>query len=329
MKKISVLGAGSWGTTLALLLVRNGFTVTLWEFFEDYAQEMQKSGENTRFLPGALFPNNLNITADLKKALNNANILVLAVPSHVLRSLLGKIQPLLSGAPIFVSVIKGIEQNTLMCVNEVVEDTLGQQAFVALSGPTHAEEVAKHIPSAIVAASTDISLAKTIQEVFTNVTFKVYTNPDLIGVEVGGSLKNVIALAAGISDGMGFGDNSKSAVMTRGLSEITRLGVAMGAQAQTFSGLSGIGDLITTCISKHSRNRYVGERLGQGESLSEIIDSMQMVAEGVNTTYSTYALAHKLKIEMPIIEEMHKVLVDGKSPHKAVKDLLQRPLKTE
>lgn len=329
MKHISVIGAGSWGTTLALLLANKGFDVTMWEFNRDAAEEMQSQRENIKFVPGAIFPDTLNVTNDLNVAISDAELIVLAVPSHVLRSLLAQIKPLLTSHPIWVSVIKGIEQETLLRVDEVVCDVLGAQTVVALSGPTHAEEVSRQIPSTIVAAHPDLKIAQTVQDAFTTNTFKVYTNTDIIGVELGGSLKNVIALAAGISDGLGFGDNSKAAVMTRGLAEITKLGLAAGAQESTFSGLSGIGDLITTCISQHSRNRHVGEELAKGKTLQEIIDSMHMVAEGVNTTRSAYALAQKFQINAPIIEEMNNVLFHNKSPQQAVQDLLNRPHASE
>lgn len=323
---ITVFGAGSWGTTLALILHHNGHDVCLWDYSEEQAQRLQKERANTKFLPGISLPDNLNITANVEAALHHASTRVLAVPSHVLRSFLTAIAPSCQQPAHWISVIKGIEQKTLMRMSEVIRDVIGrEQQVTTLSGPTHAEEVAHRKPSAIVAANHTEALALQVQQLFNSETFRVYTSTDIVGVELGGSLKNVIALAAGISDGLGLGDNSKAAVMTRGLAEISKLGVALGAQEATFAGLSGMGDLITTCISQHSRNRHVGERLGQGELLQNIIDDMHMVAEGVKTTQSAYDLAKKMAITTPIINEMQAVLFNNKPAAQAVKDLLNRP----
>ena len=329
INKITILGAGSWGTTLAILLSDKGFDVVLWEKFQDNCQSLIKNRENTKFLPGVKIPANIKIENNLKNACKQSEIIILAVPSHVLRELLKELKSYYFNDKILVSVIKGIENETLFRVSEVVKDILGTAPFVALSGPTHAEEVAKKIPSTIVASSCNPELSKVIQNIFVTDYFRVYTNDDLIGVELSGSLKNIIAIAAGISDGLGFGDNSKAALLTRGLAEITRLGAAMGAKPATFAGLTGMGDLITTCISKYSRNRQVGLHLATGEKLEQILKNMVMVAEGVKTTKSAYKLAEKFNIDMPITCEMYNVLFNDKAPRLAVRDLMMREYKSE
>ncbi|MBL7108483.1 MAG: NAD(P)-dependent glycerol-3-phosphate dehydrogenase, partial [Candidatus Cloacimonetes bacterium] len=311
MKKIAVVGMGSWGTTLAILLAEKGFPVIGWEWVKEYADAMQKENENKLFLPNCPFPKNLNATNNLQKAISFGEIIVLALPSHAVRNIISKVKSKL-GVKKIISLTKGIEVETLMRISEILIDEVGisTKNFAALSGPTHAEEVSKKLPATIVAASTSEKFAVEVQNIFMTNYFRVYTSSDLIGVEMGAALKNVIAIGAGIADGMNLGDNSKAALITRGLREITRLGVKCGANPHTFSGVSGIGDLIVTCGSKHSRNRFVGEQLAKGKSLKEIIDNMKMVAEGVKTTKAAYHLAQKMNVEMPITNQIYKILFE-------------------
>ncbi|MEI7640390.1 MAG: NAD(P)H-dependent glycerol-3-phosphate dehydrogenase [bacterium] len=327
--KVSVIGAGGWGTTLAVLLNENGHEVTLWEFFKEYAEEMQKTRENTKFLKGIKIPETISITNDMKKAVETSQVLVMAVPSHVMRSALGSIKKFNYKNKIIVSVTKGIEQETLMRMSQVVQKVLGKVKFCALTGPSHAEEVSRKVPTVVVAASKDRKTAQIIQHLFTADYFRVYTHKDLLGAELGGSIKNVIAIAAGVIDGLGAGDNTKAALMTRGLAEMTRLGVRMGAKRETFAGLAGMGDLIVTCASQHSRNRAVGELLGKGKKIAEILNSMEMVAEGVKTTLSAYKLSKKYKVEMPITEEIYNILYNDKSAKDSIKSLMTRSPKSE
>ncbi len=329
IKTVSIIGAGSWGTTLALLLAEKGLPVCLWEKFPDYCRVLQDKRENITFLPGKHLPERIRITDDLNEALHYAYLVVMAVPSHVLRPLLADMKPFVHHTHSFVSVIKGIEQETLAYPSGIVHDMLGAVSFAALSGPTHAEEVAEHMPSAIVAASHDPELSGLVQSVFATPYFRVYTNTDIVGVQLAGALKNVIAIAAGISDGLGFGDNTKAALLTRGLTEMARLGEKMGAKKDTFYGLSGMGDLITTCASVHSRNRHVGVSLGKGETLDAIRQRMTMVAEGVRTAKSTYHLAQMHGVEMPIVQAMYAVLFQHKKPQDAVTELMARDWTSE
>lgn len=322
---IAVLGDGGWGTTLALLLSRKGFNVTLWGAFADYVKYMDVKRVNKRFLPGFSIPKAVNITQDLKNAVKMSGLIIFAVPSEHIRKVLGRVK--MYGYPrdaIYLSVAKGIEVGSLKRMSEVIKDELGNVKSAVLSGPTIAHEVAKGVPTTAVVASYDESVRKYLQKVFMTERFRVYTNDDVIGVELGGSLKNVIAIACGISDGLGFGTNTKAALLARGLSEMSRLGLRMGAKVNTFSGISGLGDLVTTCISHYSRNRSVGEQIGKGKSLKQIKSHMQMVAEGVPTAKSAYALSRKYKVEMPITNEVYSVLYKNKSPLKAVKDLMGR-----
>ena len=327
--RISILGDGGWGTTLAILLAKKGHPVTLWGAFENYSKIMDKSRINSKFLPGFKIPKEIEITADIKAAISNKEIIVLAVPSQYTRSVLKKIKNKFSQKTIFVSVTKGIEISSLKRISEIIYSELGSVKLVVLSGPTIAQEVAKEIPTTAVAASSNQAVRKIIQSTFNTDKFRVYTNSDLIGVELGGSLKNVIAIACGVADGLGFGTNTKAAILTRGLAEISRLGLAMGAKIKTFSGVSGLGDLVTTCISQQSRNRMVGELIGKGKTLKEISRHMQMVAEGVPTAKSAYALSIQYKIEMPITREVYNLLYKNKSPQQAVKDLMTRKSKEE
>jgi len=332
MMRIAILGAGNWGTTLGLLLAEKGIEVTLWEFYEDREQELRRDRENKRFLPGFTFPPNLMSTSSLCDAVLKKEMLVFAVPSHTLRSVLHHVKDCNIGEVLLVSVVKGIEDETFLRMSEVIKQSLPERLgvnVVALSGPSIANEVVRKMPTTVVVANKDLHVCREVQKIFSTSFFRVYTNEDTIGVELGGAVKNVIVIAAGICDGMGLGANTKSALLTRGLAEIKRFGVANGAKEITFSGLSGIGDLITTAFSKHSRNRFLGEELGKGRSLDEILEGMVMVAEGVRTTHSVKKLADKLKVDMPITNEVYSVLFEGKSPKQGVYDLMSRKLKGE
>ena len=330
MKIIAVLGAGGWGTALALLLHGNGHCVRLWEFFPERALKLQRTRENASFLPGVSIPQKIAITNYVHEALDEASMIVFAVPSHVLRDVAKLASPYLKGSLISVNVAKGLEGKTLKRMSQVLQEELPPNTEIAtLSGPSHAEEVSRGIPTAVTVASPHENLNNHIQKVFMSRHFRVYTNDDIVGVELAGSLKNVVAIAAGICDGLKYGDNTKGALLTRGLAEMSRLGIAMGARAQTFAGLSGMGDLVTTCVSKHSRNRYVGEQIGKGKKLNQVLSHMEMVAEGVNTTRSARLLAEKKSVEMPITEQVYQVLFADKDPRKAVNDLMHRGAKAE
>lgn len=330
--KISVIGAGGWGTTLAILLHYNGHNVTLWEYDKKNAKHMLKHKENNIYLPGITLPNELNITSDLIEASYDKNMIILAVPSQFLRGVVKDIKPYNIRNTILVSVSKGIENNSLLTMSqmlmEVFEDIAPEQIGV-LSGPSHAEEVSRMIPTAVVGASSDQATAKTIQSTFMTSYFRVYSTTDILGVELGGAFKNVIAIGAGIIDGAKFGDNTKAAIMTRGVAEISRLGIAMGSRPETFSGLSGMGDLIVTCMSRHSRNRFVGEKIGEGKKLKDILKSMPTVAEGVETSRSASQLARKYNVETPITNEVYKMLFEEKDPVKSTNDLMTRDMKEE
>jgi glycerol-3-phosphate dehydrogenase (NAD(P)+) len=331
--KITVLGAGSWGIALALVLEYNGHDVTLWEFRPDAAERLNQTRDAKEFLPGIKIPVSIQVKDDLEQACTDKNILIVAVPSHVVRSVGERLNKLaFEDLPILVNVAKGIENDTLMRMSELLEQTIhwaNKDNIVTLSGPSHAEEVSRQIPTAIVSASVNLNTAELIQQVFMNEYFRVYTNQDIIGVELGGALKNIIAIAAGICDGAGFGDNTKAALQPRGLVEIVRLGTAMGAEPITFAGLSGMGDLIVTCMSRHSRNRYVGEQIGKGRKLDDILKEMVMVAEGVKTTRSAYQLSRKYNVEMPITEQVYQILFEGKDARDALKELMMRGPKEE
>lgn len=330
--RISVLGAGGWGTTLAILLHYNGHSVTLWEYKKDYAIILDKKRENKTYLPGIPIPNDLTITYNLNEAATDNNMIVLAVPSQFLRSVIKKIDKNLLKNSILVSVSKGIENNTLMTMSQMLLDavpTLSENQIGVLSGPSHAEEVSRRIPTTVVTASKDIETSKSIQSAFITSYFRAYASTDVLGVELGGAFKNVIAIGAGIIDGVKYGDNTKAAIMTRGIAEISRLGVAMGANPETFAGLSGMGDLIVTCMSKHSRNRYVGEQIGGGKKLKQVLKEMTMVAEGVMTSKSASHLAKKMKVNTPITNEVYNILFKDKDPLKATTDLMTRDMKME
>jgi len=331
--RVAVLGAGSWGTALALLLYANGHEVSLWEFREEAAHKLDRIRENIEFLPGVAIPKVIVITHLLEEIVQDKDLLVMAVPSHVVRAVGEQLPPFEPRtAPVIVNVAKGIENETLLRMSQVLEQTLRgvpPENIATLSGPSHAEEVSRQIPTAIVAASNSMRTAEYIQEVFINNYFRVYRSQDLVGVELGGSLKNIIALAAGICDGAGFGDNTKAALQPRGLVEMVRLGVKMGADRMTFAGLSGMGDLIVTCMSRHSRNRYMGEQIGKGRTLEDVLKEMVMVAEGVKTTRSAYHLSQKYQIEMPITEQVYKILFENQNPKEALYELMLRDPKVE
>ncbi|MBS1515670.1 MAG: NAD(P)-dependent glycerol-3-phosphate dehydrogenase [Bacteroidetes bacterium] len=332
MKNISVLGAGGWGTTLAILLSHNKYNVTLWEFNPVYYETLMNLRENFYYLPGVKIPKSIKITNDLSDAILKSELLVVSTPTQFIRSVFEPVKDIDIENKVVVSVSKGIENNSLLLVSDILLDvfkSLDRNNLVALSGPSHAEEVSRKIPTAVVAACESEKVARSIQRVFSNEYFRCYTSNDLIGTEVGGALKNVIAIAAGISDGAGFGDNTKAAIITRGLNEITKMGVKLGAKRETFYGLSGLGDLVVTCGSLHSRNRSVGFQLGQGKKLKTILHEMKMVAEGVATSKSAYQLSKKLKLESPIISEVFNILFKNHNPISSTKKLMLRSLKQE
>ncbi|NOY89004.1 MAG: NAD(P)-dependent glycerol-3-phosphate dehydrogenase [FCB group bacterium] len=329
--RIAILGAGSWGMAMAYMLDKNGKQVKLWEFNTDDYRQLVTLRQRSDKLKNLKLAPSIDITNDLKYALEDVQLVILAIPSQFLRSVLVSMKNYHFARTGFVSLAKGIENSSLKRMTEIVSEELDvDPAFVAaLSGPSHAEEVAQDMPTAVVVAGSNPEYLTNLQATFSNRSFRAYQSNDIIGVELGGALKNIIAIAAGITAGLKMGDNTMGALITRGLAEISRLGIAMGAQAQTFAGLSGIGDLVTTCSSKHSRNRYVGEKIGQGEKLDNILNNMSMVAEGVATTRSGYALAQKYDIEMPITNEVYEVLFNNKPPDVAVGELMERKLKAE
>ena len=328
--KITILGDGGWGTTLAILLSRKGFPVTLWGAFSENIAGMEKRRLNQKFLPGIKIPKQITLTSDLKTALQNKEIIVLAVPSQYMRQVLKKVKSISRPSKtIYLSVTKGIEIGSLKRVSEVIHSELGSIKLAVLSGPTIAHEIAQGKPAVAVIASHNQKIGELLQGIFMTDRFRIYTNDDVVGVELGGSLKNIIAIACGISDGLGFGANTKAAILSRGLAEISRLGAAMGAKQATFSGISGLGDLVTTCISPYSRNRFVGEQIGKGKKMQQIISHMQMVAEGVPTAKSAYTLSLKYKVDMPIAKEVYNVLYKNKPALKAFKDLMARERKKE
>jgi len=327
---IAILGDGGWGTTLSIHLSKKGYSVTLWGAFKENVAYMNKNRVNKQFLPNIKIPEGIKITADLSQAVFNKQLIVLAVPSQYLRQVLKQLKSKeYPRQAIYLSVTKGIEKSSLKRMSEVFHSELGNLKFAVLSGPTIAYEVVKGVPTTAVIASHDLRVRKYLQGVFFTDKFRVYTNKDVIGVELGGSLKNIIAIACGAADGLGFGTNTKAAILSRGLAEISRLGAAMGANTKTFSGISGLGDLVTTCISLHSRNRFVGEEIGKGKTLKEVSSNMQMVAEGVPTAESAHALSLKYKVDMPIVKEVYNVLYKNKSAFKAFKDLMGRKEKEE
>ncbi len=323
--RFAVLGAGSWGTTIAIHLNHLRHWVTLWEYFPENVAYMNKTHRNP-LLEGIPIPPEIPIVSDLRAAIEGVSAIVVAVPSQSVRTLLEGLQGLIGKNAIFINVAKGIEENTMMRMSQVIQDGLSvlPEKIVTLSGPSHAEEVSRQVPTAIVAASTEIEAARFIQQSFSSSYFRVYTSTDIVGVEIGGAVKNIIAIASGICDGLGLGDNTKAALITRGLMEIIRLGVKLGGREETFAGLSGVGDLIVTCGSKYSRNRYVGEEIGKGRKLKDILSGMSMVAEGVRTCVTVHQMSRKYQVLMPISSEIYQVLFEGKSPKKALHDLMGR-----
>lgn len=330
-RNVTIIGDGGWGTTLALLLNKNGVSVKLWGVFPEYIELMKSKKENVKFLPGIKLPSDISLTTDISEAVREADMLILAVPSQHMRDVASRLKALKAGFTdkTFVSVSKGIENKTLMRMSEVIREVLGPVRIGALSGPTISYEVARGLPTTVVAAADDENVAKEIQDLFMADNFRVYTNNDITGVELGGSLKNVIAIAAGISDGLGFGVNTKSGLLVRGIVEIARLGVAMGARQETFYGISGLGDLMTTCVSSHGRNRWFGEEVGKGKKPREILKAIEMVVEGVGTAESCHELRRKYNVEMPISEQIYAVIYEGKDPKTAVRDLMTRERKAE
>lgn len=328
-KRITVIGDGGWGTTLAMILNQKGKSVTVWGVFPEYIEIMKSKSENVKFLPGVKIPEAIALTSELAPAVRDAEILILAAPSQHMREVAGRMKGLKLDGKLFVSVSKGIENHSLMRMSQVIRDVLGKVRIGVLSGPTISYEVARGLPTTVVAAAEEEKTAKEIQDLFMTENFRIYTNTDITGVELGGSLKNVIAIAAGISDGMGFGANTKSALLVRGIVEIARLGAAMGARQETFYGVSGLGDLVTTCVSTHGRNRWFGEEVGKGKKPDEVLKSTEMVIEGVGTAESCHELQRKYNIEMPIAEEIYAIIYQGKDPKAAVRDLMTRKKKSE
>ncbi len=328
--RVTVLGDGGWGTALAVVNARRQNDVVLWSAFPDYAKILDEKRENIKFLRGVPLSKDIIISTDLKQALEFAEIVILAIPTQYLRNILHKIKDLPYSGKILVSVAKGIERKTCLRPSEIVHSILGQNVpLVVLSGPSHAEEVARNIPTLIVAASKAERDALAVQEAFMDMYFRIYVQTDVVGVELGGALKNVIAVAAGICDGLKFGDNTKSGLLSRGLLEMVRLGVRLGANPNTFFGLSGVGDLVTTCFSQHGRNLRVGRELGEGKKIKDILKEMEMVAEGVETSVSVHELCEKLNLSLPIMGEIYQVLFHDKEPKQAVIDLLHRDAREE
>ncbi len=324
MSKVCVLGAGSWGTALSVVLANNGHEVMVWSIDPEEVLMLKDYHEQRDKLPGVIVPSVIEFTTDIELALNGAELIVCAVPSPFVRSTMKSVAPYVGKDVVVVDVAKGIEDNTYKTMTEIIEEECPQARVAILSGPSHAEEVGRKIPTTVVAGSKDKEVAELVQDTFMNDVFRVYTSPDVIGIELGGSLKNVIALAAGVCDGLGFGDNTKAALMTRGITEISRLVIAMGGHVETVAGLSGIGDLIVTCTSKHSRNRNAGFLMGQGKTYQEAMDEVKMVVEGVYSAKAALALGKKYNISMPIVEAVNEVLFDGVSAKEATNKLLLR-----
>lgn len=329
MAKIGVIGAGSWGTALALLLYNNGNQVVLWSIIQEEVDMLKEKREHASKLPGVRLPDDMEITTDLEGAMNDKDLLVLAVPSPFTRSTAHMMKPFAKEGQIIVNVAKGIEEDTLMTLSDIVKEEIPQANVAVLSGPSHAEEVGRGLPTTCVTGAKTKKTAEYIQSLFMSPVFRVYTSPDILGIELGGALKNVIALAAGVADGLGCGDNTKAALITRGIAEIKRLGVAMGANAETLTGLSGMGDLIVTCASIHSRNRMAGYLMGQGRTMKEAMDEVKMVVEGVYSAKAALSLSKKYNIEMPIVTEVNAVLFEDKSPKEALSELMLRMKKEE
>ena len=329
MANAGVLGAGSWGTALSVLLHDNGHQVTVWSIDENEVKMLKEKREHELKLPGVKLAEDMVITGDMEEAIRGKDFLVLAVPSPYTRSTARNMKPFVAEGQIIVDVAKGIEESTLMTLSRQIEEELPQADVAVLSGPSHAEEVGRRLPTTCVIGAKTRKTAEYLQSVFISRVFRVYTSPDILGIELGGSLKNVIALAAGIADGLGYGDNTKAALITRGIAEIARLGVKMGGRIESFTGLTGIGDLIVTCASVHSRNRKAGYLIGKGLTMQEAMDEVKMVVEGVYSAKAAARLAEKYEVSMPIVEEVNNVLFEEKSPAQAVDDLMQRESRSE
>lgn len=329
MADISVIGAGSWGTALALLLHKNGHRVTVWSIMEDEVEMLRTRREHVDKLPGVRLPEEMEFTTDLKGAVTGRDVLVLAVPSPFTRSTSRNMKPYVHEGQLIVNVAKGIEEHTLLTLSQIIEEEIPQAEVAVLSGPSHAEEVGRGIPTTIVVGAKKKSTAEYLQNVFMDEVFRVYISPDVLGIELGAALKNVVALAAGIADGLGYGDNTKAALITRGILEIGRLGVAMGGKLETFCGLTGIGDLIVTCASMHSRNRRAGILIGQGHTMEQAMAEVRMVVEGVYSAKAAIGLAQKYHVQLPIIEQVNAILFEGLPADEAVRNLMLRDKKIE
>jgi len=329
MSKVSLLGAGSWGTALAILLANNGHEVTLWSALKEEVEMLSVHREHKDRLPGVILPDNISITLDLEGACTDKDLIVFSVASPYVRSTAKNASPFIKEEQVIVNVAKGIEESTLYTISEILREEIPQAEIAVLSGPSHAEEVSKGIPTTVVIGCKCQETAHFAQDIFMSDVFRVYTSPDIIGIELGGSLKNVIALAAGIVDGLGYGDNTKAALMTRGIAEMSRLGVKMGGKIETFCGLSGVGDLIVTCTSKHSRNRNAGYLIGQGYTMKEAMNEVKQVVEGVYSAKAALELAKKYEVSMPIVEQINEVLFEDKTAKTALRDLLARERQTE
>ena len=329
MANVGVLGAGSWGTALALLLHKNGHQVTVWSISKEEVEMLSTEREHKSKLPGVKLPEDMQFTNVLEEAILGKDFMVLAVPFPFTRATARSMKPFVAENQIIVDVAKGIEEDTLMTLSQQIQEEIPQADVAVLSGPSHAEEVGRGLPTTCVVGAKTKKTAEYLQEAFMSEVFRVYTSPDMLGIEIGGSLKNVIALAAGIADGLGYGDNTKAALITRGIAEIARLGVAMGGKLESFTGLTGIGDLIVTCASVHSRNRKAGVLIGQGKTMEEAMEEVQMIVEGVYSTKAAVKLAEKYNVSIPIIEQVNKVLFEGKNPGEAVKDLMLRDKRIE
>ena len=329
MKKIGIIGAGSWGTAIAVLLDNNGHDVTMWSAIGNEIDMLQAEHEHKDKLPGIKLSEKMKFTKDLKEAITDMDLIVLAVPSVFTRSTAHQMKEFVASGQVVVNVSKGIEEATLMTMSQIIEEEIPQAVVAVLSGPSHAEEVGKLLPTTVVVGARRKATAEHVQEIFSSDVFRAYISPDVMGIELGAALKNVVALAAGMADGLGYGDNTKAALITRGIAEISRLGMAMGGQMETFAGLSGIGDLIVTCASMHSRNRRAGILIGQGKTMEEAMAEVKMVVEGVYSAKAAIALGKKYNIEMPIVEQVNEILFENKKASDAVKELMLRESKEE
>lgn len=329
MANISVLGAGSWGIALAVVLHNNGHQVNVWSIMEDEIKMLNEKREHVDKLPGVKLPQGMTFTSDLETSIKGKDMLVLAVPSPFTRSTSKAMKPFVSQGQLIVNVAKGVEEHTCLTLSEIIEEEIPQATVAVLSGPSHAEEVGRGLPTTVVVGAKKKATAEYIQNIFMSDVFRVYTSPDVQGIELGGALKNVVALAAGIAAGLGYGDNTMAALITRGIAEIAQIGVAMGSNYETFAGLTGIGDLIVTCASKHSRNRKAGVLIGQGYTMDEAMKEVKMIVEGVYSAKAGMELAQKYNLEVPIIQQVNEVLFDNKSASEAVKDLMFRDKKME